>query len=380
MLTKLEIQELLESREGRSLDFKEGQYAFSGADDITKSELLKDILAFANTARMHDAHILIGVREVKDGTSAAVGVSEHLDDASLQQFINSKTNRKIIFAYEPTPYEGVSLGIICIDKNQARPLWATKRYGRVEADQVYIRSGSSTAVASPDDIVEMAANSTNRAPLISLWLYASESETCAKHLSYEKTNCKMPPSDEISDYGNHVEWPGGIRTQLLNYENQNYYRGGAKYIVQRQLIVPLQFCIENSGTSSATDINVTLRFTANTEQLKLLLKDDLEHAPTRSTLDLMRGRLFGSPPLFLSIKKSALGWSAQFSIKKVLPRQRLIFNEKLYLLTTATTEVSIHADIFADELADKLNDEVSVSIRVEELEVPLDKLYAYLDR
>jgi len=42
------IEELLHEEEGAAVDFKRDQYPFDGADDATKSELLKDILAFAN--------------------------------------------------------------------------------------------------------------------------------------------------------------------------------------------------------------------------------------------------------------------------------------------------------------------------------------------
>ena len=42
---------LLYQNESETLDFKEDQYAFDGATDIQKSELLKDILAFANSWR-----------------------------------------------------------------------------------------------------------------------------------------------------------------------------------------------------------------------------------------------------------------------------------------------------------------------------------------
>ena len=66
-------------------------------DKETKSELLKDILAFANAARQITAHILIGVEEDAMGWGKVVGVTKHLDDAKLQQFVNGKTNRPVEF-------------------------------------------------------------------------------------------------------------------------------------------------------------------------------------------------------------------------------------------------------------------------------------------
>lgn len=57
------IEHLLHEDEGVELDFKQEQYPFKNADDVAKSELLKDILAFVNAWRRSTAYILIGVEE-----------------------------------------------------------------------------------------------------------------------------------------------------------------------------------------------------------------------------------------------------------------------------------------------------------------------------
>ena len=52
------VEDLLHEAEGTSLDFKSAQYSFEYATDKEKSELLKDILAFANSWRRTTAYIL----------------------------------------------------------------------------------------------------------------------------------------------------------------------------------------------------------------------------------------------------------------------------------------------------------------------------------
>ena len=81
---------LLHEAEGTSLDFKSTQYPFEQATDVEKSELLKDILAFANSWRRTTAYILIGVDEVKGGRSNVVGVAKHLDDAKLDSLVKTR--------------------------------------------------------------------------------------------------------------------------------------------------------------------------------------------------------------------------------------------------------------------------------------------------
>src|SRR5215216_4375450 len=105
------MEELLNEDESATLDFKRDQYPFDKATPEQKSELLKDILAFANAWRRTDAYILIGVEDVKGGRGNVVGVTSHFDDASIQQFVSGKTNRPVSFSYEVFPFEGVQVGI-----------------------------------------------------------------------------------------------------------------------------------------------------------------------------------------------------------------------------------------------------------------------------
>src|ERR1039458_5748264 len=87
------LERLLYEEESETLDFKAQQYPFDGASDDQKSELLKDILAFANAWRRTDGYILIGVEEVRAGRSIVRGVATQLLNQNLQQFVTSKTNR-----------------------------------------------------------------------------------------------------------------------------------------------------------------------------------------------------------------------------------------------------------------------------------------------
>ena len=108
------IDILLYGEEGVDLDFKRDQYKFTKASDEEKSELLKDILAFSNSWRRTDAFILIGIKEVKGGKSEVEGISEKLDDAQIQQFVNGKTQKPITFSYRNLDFENKHIGVIHI--------------------------------------------------------------------------------------------------------------------------------------------------------------------------------------------------------------------------------------------------------------------------
>ena len=160
------LESLLHQEEGPALDFKGYQYPFDKASVDEKSELLKDILAFANTKRETTAYILIGVVEVKGGRSKIVGVMEHLDDARLHQFVNSKIQCAVEFSYTPYPLDGTEIGVIEIP-SQNGLFHLRNNYGKLQANLVYIRDGSSTRSATPVEIIEM--NAPKRPELVLAW-------------------------------------------------------------------------------------------------------------------------------------------------------------------------------------------------------------------
>ena len=60
-MDEIVFRTLLLENESTRLDFKQQQYPFVGADDGKKSELLKDVLAFANSWRTDTALSLIHI-------------------------------------------------------------------------------------------------------------------------------------------------------------------------------------------------------------------------------------------------------------------------------------------------------------------------------
>jgi hypothetical protein len=152
----MNLSALLQRSEGDTLDFKRDNYRFKNGSDDDKSELLKDILALANAWKATDGCIIIGVEEVNGKAASLPGAVPELNDSNIQQFVNSKTNRPVAFAVEHVDHEGTPLTVIRIGQKQPRPIFLNKSCGRLRKNVVYIRHGSSTEEASPDEIAEMA--------------------------------------------------------------------------------------------------------------------------------------------------------------------------------------------------------------------------------
>lgn len=243
------IEQLLHEDESTSLDFKRDQYRFQGADAVTKSELLKDILAFLNSWRRSLAYILIGVDEVRGGRSQVVGVTEHLDDAELQQFVNSKTQRPVTFSYRQTSIESKEVGLIEIPI-QERPVYLRRDFGRLAKERVYIRRGSSTAEASPDEVARMgAAIATESIPTLGLmWADIDERRNLSQTCTIRSVHLDpLLPASRVGRYLPYDFHYSPIR-------NKSYVDQLIQYVYVRSLFVPIGFCLKNSGETVGSRI------------------------------------------------------------------------------------------------------------------------------
>lgn len=168
MLNIENINALCLRGESSCLDYKREQYAFFKAVPEEKSELLKDVLAMANAERMEFAFVLIGVEEMPNKFGKIVGISSSdlIDDAILHQFINQKTNAFIPFRSYIVPSgivgrECIQVIEIAVCRDQ-RPFFLKKDFGKLFANQVYMRDGTTTVVANPTQIREMGVSVQQR--------------------------------------------------------------------------------------------------------------------------------------------------------------------------------------------------------------------------
>lgn len=143
--------------ESAHLDYKRDQYKFIGVSDPEKAELFKDILAMANAFRSQVAYILIGVDQ-QNGIGKVTGIpkDQFIDDASLQQFINGKTNRHIEFqSYSVLVDDEKIIQVIEIPVQKERPYYSEKQFGSIKPEVVFLRASSETHQADPDEIANM---------------------------------------------------------------------------------------------------------------------------------------------------------------------------------------------------------------------------------
>lgn len=293
------LEQLLYEDENATLDFKKQQYKFVKATDDEKSELLKDILGFANGWRRADAYILIGVEEVRGGRSTVVGIVDHITDHSLQQFVNNLTNRPVRFGYEACSIDGQQIGVIRIEQ-QERPIYLKKDYGKLKAGEVYVRRGSSTdptKPATPDEIAQMGKAvhaSSQEAELVVEFANPELDDLLGVRIPWKAEFCDVPDREQLPRLGyerqqNALGFDFSAIQTVMSYEflNEEFYSEVATYEFVRRLYRKARFVVTNTGKVAANDVRVELTI-AKGEGVAIVGSSKMPDQPRRkkSRLDI----------------------------------------------------------------------------------------------
>lgn len=150
-----EVKEMIDChQECDYLDFKEYDYQPSH-----KSELIKDILALANSHSIRNKYIIIGIAEENNVCKEIMGVDiGHIrDEAEFQQIINTYIYENLIVNYKLMKMNDKDILIIQIpaSNNANRPFMVKKQIDRLKENEIYIRRGSTTGLASKKDLEYM---------------------------------------------------------------------------------------------------------------------------------------------------------------------------------------------------------------------------------
>lgn len=366
------VEALLYEEEGSALDFKRDQYPFAKANIKQKAELLKDILAFANSWRRTDAYILVGIKEVRGGRSIVVGVSIHLEDADLQQFVNSKLNRPLLFSYIAIEMEGKQVGVIHIP-SQKRPFFLKERFGKLKASTVYIRRGSSTDEATPDEIALMGQDAQAgglKAPKLSAYFVAGKhDEIVEKNITVHVIDARIPEKAEFPQYAFKYDLESAeIRIASVAVpKNPDFYYKYAKYLQEISRVRGLKLAVRNEGNAVARDVKVVITIKEPLENLIVLHEDDLPDKPSPDLL-AVHPRLLRVPNVNpdIFIKTMPTSFVITCELAKIQAMDSVMSGDTLCIGAYRSRSVECSVEIFSDDLEAPINDTMHLDISVAE--------------
>lgn len=359
------ILPLLSEEESATLDFKREQYRFYGASDDEKAELLKDILAFVNAWRRTDAYILIGVDEVTGGPAKVVGISSHLSDADLQQFVNGKTNQPVLFAYRTAEIDGAQLGVIHIPV-QDRPRFLVKSFSKLVANAVYLRRGSSTEIARPDEVSRMGMPA---APIVDIPEIRVRFANVATRTFIDGIYSQSVILD-MDDLRGLPNFTLGAATEKMNgyaglRTNSAYWRQLAWYAIAHSLYRPFNLAFTNESSVAALDVRA--EFSVSNTTARLL---DATGFPHKRPSRVLKTGTSSETPSFsvepsVRIRCLADQYLVEVRVGKIQPKATIWIQEPLYVGAECSGAIGLNGIVTADNLPVAKEVTLSVECKVQ---------------
>lgn len=351
--------------ESDSLDFKRDQYKFIKASELDKSELLKDILSMANSWRRVDGYIVIGVEDKPEKPNNILGITEHIDDADLQQFVNSKVSRTCLFEYSTYTNEGKTLGIIIIPV-QKRPIYLTKNYGALKADTVYVKRGSSTDIAKPDEVSKMGLNNEEiaNATLDVGFLNISTNQIIGNLLKYETSLLII--RDKIPEHSKNVS--GMLPVIGMN---RSYYKDFVEFVNFKFSYIPIHFAIVNTGEKEA--VNIRFELEINNSDVEVLLDGDEIEQPEPEGFYKMKS--INSPVSSYRYEKFEAKCKIYNAIDRLHAKRTLALDGTVYLQAKKSMILKAKATLFYDGQSKPFEKELEIRIECKSIELNWKEFY-----
>ena len=351
--------------ESDSLDFKRDQYKFINVSDEEKSKLLKDILAMANSWRRVDGYIVIGIEDRPEKPNIVHGIIDHIDDAVIQQFVNNKIPGTCIFNYATYTKENKTIGIIRVPV-QERPVFLGKDYGRLKANIIYVRRGSSTDIAKPDEISKMGLSNIDIAyPLLEVGFYDfPKNQIIGDKLNLETTYIII--LDEIPEYSESVNYMMPTVGQ-----NSNYYRDCVDYLNFISSYAPINFAVRNSGDLEA--VNLRFELEIYSDDIEILLDGDEPGEPDSTFLGSIKP--INSQASKYRFEKYECTLKVYNTLDRLHAQRTLAFNGKVYLLVKESCRLKAKATLFFDGQSRPYEKELEINVNCNVISFSWDEFY-----
>ena len=339
------INQWLYASEGDSLDFKREQYRFIGASEIEKSRLLRDILSIANSWRREEGYIVIGIEDRPEKPNILLGISDHIDDAQLQQFVNSKTESVCNFKYSTCQVGEKTLGIISIPV-QNRPIFLKADYSNLREKTVYIRRGSSSFIASPREIIDIGlAHLKEEKPALDLNFFDSESGTSWGSVLCADTK-HIDITDEIPDYSQ----ARSVGMFVIGHpgDRAEYYRELVEYVNFNLSYFSIKFCVKNNGRKEAVNVRLEIEIENKSNSVFILLDGDEVEIPESNFMNSL-GIVRPAPPSSeYSLDERAEKFMLYNHLDRLHAQRFLEFPGTVYIRSITSAEINITTRLFFD--------------------------------
>ena len=290
----------------------------------------------------------------------------------LHQFVNGKTQRPVEFSYQVIPIEGTTIGAIEIPL-QERPTYLKKRYGKLREHEVPIRDGSSTRLATPDEIKKMGAEEViGGTPQLSLqWADLTDHTVLSSPRTIHSVILEPQfPPDTFARRRHHL-----LGTDP--FSNRNYSREVIAYAAKRAFLTDLGLRLENkSGV-----VGKRIRFVGHVvKSAGLAIHAWIDDPPSKDFLISPRfaDSMVGSPSdIDLNVTEYTDRWEIDIDFGDVRPRDEAWTTNGLFIGSSNPGVLTLQGELRGDNLPEPLPCDLQVQIEVQRREMEMDDVAPY---
>lgn len=304
-----------------------------------------------------------------------IGIDNLLDDAAIQQFVNSKTNKPVYFSYKNLEFENKKIALISIPVQQ-RPIYLKSDFGKLKKEKVYLRRGSTTVVAQIDEIAKMGIRQIAESARPDLKMHFAKPKTRSllpngqiiKSMVLEIPKMSMIPDYQKKDFNN-------LLISLLE-TNSSYYRELASFTKINQLVSPFYFALENSGNASAKDVRIEIKISKSDGMVQVMDAYQYPNIPESSRI-----RHVGNVELFVKehdLKVSDIGseYVIEGRVNKLQAKEWYWFRSPIYVGGNINCQVLLKIQIYSDELSSPKQQQLCVIVESIRRKVDLQDICA----
>lgn len=319
------------------------------------------------------------IEEVKGGRSKIEPVVDQLDDADLQEFVNKKLNRPINFSYRAVNTAEGSIAVVTIPR-QERPFHLKKDFANLRANTVYVRRGSSTDIASLDEVARMGRFHEQKDASLDLsFVSGVDGGNLGRNISIRCHRLRYD-ENEIPLYG-VANSP--FRAPLSFADNRSFYLEYAEYERKRAAVQGVRFSIRNTGNTLLKNLRLKAEFDIS-EWLLATDNDDFPDEPMRRSPVLGPILPHFHSPLVPRRSLAVVRENNLVKIKgemlDIQPKDAEVSADQIYFGGTDSGLLSFNVSVFADNLPNPFEFAFTVSVEVETAQLDIESMISRLER
>jgi len=257
---------------------------------------------------------------------------------------------------------------------QDRPFFLKAPYGNLKQDTVYVRRGSSTAIALPDEIARMGAEWTHDLQRVSKLeaniVTVGADEVFGPTIHADIDILTIPDESEIPTYGamnlGGYEMPGFDK-------NASYYREYAAYLKNRRGMTGFRFHVRNTGTAVAEDVRII--FEVEPANCYVCVGRRMPKRPDPDTnLAIPSLKSLSAPSPTLHCERTHKGWRGSALMGRLQAKAEQESTESLWVGAANSGTITVRAKVFADDLPSPVEAEYSIVLTCKQVALTVDEI------